>query len=105
MLETTISTEVAGETVLSAVAVTSLSTLAESPSIIPGTTLPGSTASPVVTVVTTTEVHAILATGTSTASTTKKSAADRSRRFQGAITALYFVPLLAFSSWNVSVKI
>lgn len=95
MLPTTISTEIAGEAVLSTGAVTSLSTVTESPSIIPGTTLPGSTANPVVTVVTTTEVHAILASGSSTASTTKKSAADRSRRFQGTITALYFVPLLA----------
>ncbi|PMD21324.1 hypothetical protein NA56DRAFT_645616 [Hyaloscypha hepaticicola] len=95
LLPTTISTEIAGEAVLSTGAVTSLSTVTGSPSIIPGTTLPGSTANPVVTVVTTTEVHAILASGSSTASTTKKSAADRSRRFQGTITALCFVPLLA----------
>jgi hypothetical protein len=93
LLPTTISTDVAGEAILSVVVVTSLSALTESSSIVPGTTLPASIANGVVTVVTTTEVHAVMATGTgASASTTKKSPADRTRREEG---VLCFISLLA----------
>jgi hypothetical protein len=79
LLPNTILTLVSGSYVSNTGAVTSLSTLTEPASIIPGTTLPASTVSAIVTVVTTTQVGAIQSSTTPSA-TTKKGGAGRNKR-------------------------
>jgi len=88
MVPNTILTFVSGTYVSDAVPVTSVSTLTEPASTIQGTTLPASTASPVVTVITTTQ--AVQGSNTPT-TTTKKSGADARIRIE---RALYCIPLL-----------
>jgi hypothetical protein len=93
LLPTTVSTEVAGQAALSTGVITTVSSLTESPTIIPGTTVPASTASAITTVVTTTEVHAIMASSSPSASTTK-NAAERGRGVEGAVCVVSFFALL-----------
>jgi len=94
LVPNTILTLVSGQYVSNTAAVTSFSTLTEPASTILGTTLPASTASAVVTVITTTEVQP--AGSTTPSATTKKSAAWRAKRAETGLYLVLLASLLLF---------
>ena len=96
LVPTTISTQVSGSIIQSVLSVTSISSSTEPPSTISGTTLSASTASAIVTVVTTTEIHAVTRSSTPSASSTKKSGAARSRGVGGLMYLLSFFTFFCF---------